>query len=397
MRSRFDRPVSRRWPVWVLLCVPPLLTACEDGKPKAAQAPMRKVEVAEAAAARIPLTREFVGTTAAIKLVEIRSKVKGYLEERRFTEGTDVKKGDVLFVIDQRPFLAEVEKTQADLEQYRAKLTFAEQQLERYKKLAAGSVASVQKYESVKSDALQATGEVAASQAALKNAQLDLEYTTITAPIDGRISDTQVNIGNLVSAEDTLLTTLVQLDPIYVYFSPSEAAYQDMAPYQAKRPLKVSMLLASGAAYPHQGTVDFVDNRVDTRTGTIKMRAVLPNPDKTQRPGQYVKVRVTLTEDHEAILVPAQSVAEDEAGHYLFVVDKDGKVERRKVKLGPTHAHHYVIDDGVKAGEQVVVRGLQKIHGGQRVEVTHAAKTGAEKTAGDKAAAGPSGPKPKSE
>ncbi len=407
MKSRRLWPMSMRKPVRTLLCIPLLLTACDSGKPKAKLAPKHKVEVADAVAVQVPLTKEFVGTTAAIKLVEIRAKVQGYLEERSFTEGTDVKKGDILFVIDQRPFQANVEKFKAELEQKQAKLTFAQQQLVRYKKLAQDSFASVQKYESMQSNALQAASDVAASQADLKNAELALQYTTIIAPIDGRISNTQVNIGNLVSSEETLLTTLVQLDPIYVYFSPSEAVYHEIAPYQAKEPLKVSMVLASGAAYPREGTVDFVDNRVETSTGTIKMRAVLPNPEKTQRPGQYVKVNVILTEHHDAILVPAQAVAEDEAGHYLFVVDKDDKLERRNVKLGRAHKDRYVIDDGVKAGEQVVVKGLQKVHGGEQVEVTQSVKTGAETAknertgtgnkGGDKKRAGPSGQKSKSE
>lgn len=372
-----------RRPAQALLGLALLLAACDDGGTQAQQqtaSPAPKVEVAEATSAQIPLTRAFVGTTAAIKLVEVRAKVQGYLEERRFTEGADVKKGDVLFVIDQRPFQAEVERSKGDLEHNQAQLTFAQQQLDRYGKLEADSFASVQRLESVQSDALQAAGDVTASQAALRNAQLDLEYSTITAPIDGRIGNTLVNIGNLVSAENTLLTTLVQLDPLYVYFSPSEAAYQEMVPYQAKAPLPVSIVLATGAAYPHTGTIDFVDNQVDAGTGTILMRAVVPNPDKAQRPGQYVQVQVTLTDQHQAILVPAQAVALDEAGHYLFVVDKDDKVERRNVKLGPLHQGSYVVDEGVKAGDRVVVSGLQKIRGGEQVEVTQAATAGAQGT-----------------
>ncbi|MEO1092259.1 MAG: efflux RND transporter periplasmic adaptor subunit [Pseudomonadota bacterium] len=390
MERRCDRPTLRRRPVWVLLGTPLLLTACDDSQPKAAEPPPQKVEVAEAASAQIPLTREFVGTTAAIKLVEIRSKVRGYLQERPFTEGTDVKKGDVLFVIDQRPFRAEVEKIQGDLEHNQARLTFAQQQVDRYQQLTADSFASVQRLESVQSEALQAAGDVTASQAALENAQLDLEYSTITAPLDGRISNTEVNIGNLVSAENTLLTTLVQLDPIYAYFSPSEAAYQEMVPYQAKGPLQASIVLASGAAYPHTGTVDFVDNQVDTSTGTIKMRAVIPNPDKTQRPGQYVKVQLTLTDSYSAILVPAAAVTQDEGGHYVFVVDESDKVERRNIQLGTAYEDRYVIEDGIEAGEQVVVKGLQKIRGGQQVEIAKAVKTRAEGKAADDAGAGPS-------
>ncbi|MXN64910.1 efflux RND transporter periplasmic adaptor subunit [Stappia sp. GBMRC 2046] len=388
--NRRDWMISIRGPALILICVPPLLAGCNESKPESKQPPKHVVQVAEAEAARVPLMRKFVGTTAAVKLVEIRAKVQGYLQERPFTEGADVRKGDVLFVIDQRPYHAEVEKFEADLEQDQARLKFAQQQLDRYGKLQKDSFASVQEYESAQSEALQAAGEVAASKAALRNARLDLEYTTITAPIDGRISNTEVNIGNLVSAENTLLTTLVQLDPLHVYFSPSEAIYQEMAPYHAKGPLKVSIKLASGAAYPHEGTIDFVDNQVDAGTGTIKMRAVIPNPDKTQRPGQYVEVSVTLADNHDAILVPAEAIAEDEAGHYLFVVGKDGMAERRNVKLGPAHESRYIVEEGVRAGEKVVIEGLQKIRGGEHVEIAKAPSAGA-----GKAQAAPAGEKPK--
>lgn len=373
MRSRMDWRILKRSSVWALLSMPIFLTACDDSKPTAAKAPTPKVEIAEAVTAKVPLMREFVGTTAAIKLVEVRARVQGYLQERPFTEGADVKKGEVLFVIDQRPFQADIQKATAELEQNQAELTFAQEQADRYKTLYSDNVTSAQNYETVQRQALEAAGAVKASEAALTNAQLDLEYSTITAPIEGRISNTQVSIGNLVSAENTLLTTLVQLDPIYAYFNPSEAVYDEIAAHQADEPLKVSMILANGAAHAHQGTIDFVDNRVDPDTGTIKMRAVVPNPDKTQRPGQYVKVQLELGEDDDAILVPAPAVAADEAGHHVFVLDKDDKVERRNVKLGTAFKDQYVIDDGVKAGERVVVKGLQKVRAGEQVEVTQAA------------------------
>jgi len=368
-----DWRILKRSSVWALLSMPIFLTACDDSKPTAAKAPTPKVEIAEAVTAKVPLMREFVGTTAAIKLVEVRARVQGYLQERPFTEGADVKKGEVLFVIDQRPFQADIQKATAELEQNQAELTFAQEQADRYKTLYSDNVTSAQNYETVQRQALEAAGAVKASEAALTNAQLDLEYSTITAPIEGRISNTQVSIGNLVSAENTLLTTLVQLDPIYAYFNPSEAVYDEIAAHQADEPLKVSMILANGAAHAHQGTIDFVDNRVDPDTGTIKMRAVVPNPDKTQRPGQYVKVQLELGEDDDAILVPAPAVAADEAGHHVFVLDKDDKVERRNVKLGTAFKDQYVIDDGVKAGERVVVKGLQKVRAGEQVEVTQAA------------------------
>lgn len=377
-----------QWPLWAALSVPLLLGACGESATTPAQAAKQKVQVAEAVAAQIPLIEEFVGQTAAVKLVEVRAKVQGYLVERPFTEGADVKKGDVLFVIDQRPFKAEVNKNKADLEQNQGRLTFANEQLKRYETLKDEGTASVQKYESTRAEAIEAAGVVAASQAALTNAKLDLEYSTITAPIDGRVSNTLVNVGNLVSAENTLLTTLVQLDPIYVYFSPSEAMYQKMAPFEAKGPLKVSMVLSSGATFPHQGAVDFVDNQVDPNTGTIKMRAVIPNPDKTQRPGQFVTAKVTLADNHKVVLIPAKAVAQDEGGRYVYVVDKDDKVERRSVKIGPEYKESYVVEEGIQPGEKLVAVGLQKVQAGAEVEVVETATSGAGKPDGDKTSAG---------
>ena len=396
-----------QWPILAALCIPLILAACDDSKTASEQSSKQKVQVAEAVAAEIPLTQEFVGNTAAVKLVEIRAKVQGYLVDRPFTEGADVKKGDVLFVIDQRPFQAEVDKNKADLEQNQGRLTFANEQLKRYETLKDEGTASVQKYESTRAEAIEAAGEVAASQAALKTAQLNLDYSTITAPIDGRVSNTLVNIGNLVSAENTLLTTLVQLDPIYVYFSPSEAMYQKMAPFEAQGPLKVSMVLSSGAGFAHQGAVDFVDNRVDPNTGTIKMRAVIPNPDKTQRPGQFVTAKVTLADNHKVVLVPAKAVAQDEGGHYAYVVDKDDKVERRSVKIGPEYKESYVVEEGIQPGERLVAVGLQKVHAGAKVEVVETVTSGSEKPDEDKTDAGnkdtgnkdtgPSGQEPKAQ
>ncbi|MGA9441853.1 MAG: efflux RND transporter periplasmic adaptor subunit [Methyloceanibacter sp.] len=369
MVSRFDGLVPIQLPVWVALCIPLFMAGCEDSKTATKEASKQKVTVAEAVAADIPLTQEFVGQTAAVKLVDVRAKVQGYLMERPFTEGSDVKKGDTLFVIDQRPFRAAVDQNKADFKQNRGRLDFAQEQLKRYEKLKDEGTASVQKYESTRAEAIEAAGELAASQAALQNAELNLDYATITAPIDGRVGNTLVNVGNLVSVEDTLLTTLVQLDPIYVYFSPSEAAYQKMVPFEAKGPLKVAMVLSSGETFPHQGVVDFVDNRVDPNTGTLKMRAVIPNPDQTQRPGQFVTAKVTLADKHAVVLIPAKAVAQDEGGHYVYVVEKDNTVHQQGVTVGSEYKASYVIEKGVKPGDRVVVTGLQKVHGGAQVEV----------------------------
>ena len=361
---------TARYAVWSLLLAFAALTACKHEAEKAQKpAPPPSVSVAEATAAAVPLVRQFIGNTAAVKMVKIRAKVEGYLDQRSFTEGTEVKSGDVLFVIDQRPFQAALDEANANLEQNKAALKFAQEQVTRYKKLAAENAASVQRYESAQSEELEAAGAVKSNEASVRTAQLNLDYATITAPFDGRIGDALVHVGDLVSAEDTLLTTLVQLDPIYVYFSPSDADYQEIQAYQAKGPLKVEMILAGDRVYPQDGKIDFVANQVDVATGTIKMRAVFANPDKSLRPGQYVQVRITLGENADSVLVPASAVSEDEAGHFVFVVDKDDKAARRDVKLGPAYKDQYVVAEGLKAGERVVTEGVQKVRGGEAVAV----------------------------
>jgi RND family efflux transporter MFP subunit len=365
------RPAAIRFAVFPLLLLSVGLTACKDQKGQTQKpAPPPSVVAVEATTASVPVVRQFIGTTAAVNEVGIRARVEGYLEQRPFTEGTAVKKGDVLFVIDQRPFQAALNEAKADLEQSKAALKFAQEQKTRYKKLAAENAASVQRYESAQSEELEAAGAVKSGEAAVQTAQLNLEYATITAPIDGRIGDALVHVGNLVSADSTLLTTLVQLDPIYVYFSPSDDDYQEIARYRAKGPLKVEMILAGDRIYKEPGQIDFVANRVDANTGTIKMRAVFPNPDEAQRPGQYVQVRLTLGEAPNSILVPASAVREDEAGRFVYIVGKDDKAERRGVELGPLYQGSYVVDDGVKAGERVVSEGTQKVRGGQTVTLT---------------------------
>lgn len=363
-----------------LLCLLLGLAACEEDKTQAQTATPPTVTVTEAVAQTVPVVREFVGNTAAVKLVDVRAKVAGYLEQRPFTEGADVKTGDVLFVIDQRPFQAALEQSQANHAQDQANLKFAKEQVARYKPLLKNNNVSKQKYENLQSQELADAAAVKASAAAVKNAQLNLDYTTITAPIDGRIGHTLVNVGNLVSAEDTLLTTIVQLDPIYVYFSPSEADYQEIVSYQSKGSQTYNLILAGDRLYPQEGKLDFVDNQVDPQTDTIKMRAVFPNPDKTERPGQYAKVQVTLGQQENAILVPAPALGEDEAGHYLYVVGADNKVEQRRITLGATVKDQIIVASGLKSGEKVITKGVQKVHAGLVVDPQLAAKTSTTET-----------------
>ena len=350
-----------------------LLAACDQPASQAKSAPVPSVVVSEAVSRTVPVSREFVGNTEAVKSVEVRANVEGYLVERRFTEGAMVKKGDVLFVIDRRPYEATLSKRQAELQQSQASLKFARQQVARYRPLAARSDVSRQRLEELESEAANAEAAVKAGEAAVTSAELDLNYATITAPIDGQVGETLVNVGNLISAADTELTSLVQLDPIYAYINPSEAHFKELEAYRAKGSQRYQMLLSDGSLYPQDGSLDFVANEVDPRTSTIRVRVVFPNPDRSERPGQFVRVRVTLGEKANAVLVPAPAIGEGQVGHYVYLVGKDDVVEQRRITLGPAYKDLYVVEKGLAPGDRVVVRGLQKVRGGQKVKIETAA------------------------
>ena len=357
-------------PLFALVLVLGLLSACEDQSAKSPAAPPAPgVVVGEVTKESVPLVRQFVGVTQAVKTVDVRSKVEGYLEERKFTEGADVKTGDVLFVIDQRPFKAEVEQNEADVAKNKANLAFAKKQVERYRPLVEKQDVSKQTFEGIQTQEKAALAALNQSEAALKNAQLDLGYTTIIAPIDGRIGETLVNIGNLIKVNDTLMATLVQLDPIYVYFSPSETQFLEIQDYREKGPLEYTIVLADKSTYDQKGKLDFVNNQVDQATGTLRLRAVFPNPEKALLPGQYAEVQVQLANNADTLVVPAPAVGENEGGYYVFVVGQDDKVEQRQVKLGAEYKTGRVVESGLKAGERVVVEGIQKVHDGQTVKV----------------------------
>ena len=363
---------SRRrtpWLVLGLLLPALLLQACEEDKSKsqAKTAAPTKVGVAEARQETVPLMREFVGNTEAVKTVDVRSKVQGYLAERKFTEGSLVKEGDVLFIVDQRPFEADLAKSKAELAQNQASLNFALKEVKRYEPLFKTGDVAQKKMQEIQEQANAAKAAVDASKAAVTSAELDLEYSSIVAPIDGRIGRAIIDIGNLVTVGNMVLTTIVQIAPIYVYFSPSEAQYLEIEKYRAQGPVEVTMSLADGSTFGEDGTLDFVDNVVDQSTGTIKLRAVFPNAQETQRPGEYAKIHVRLSERPNTIVIPAKAVSENEAGYFVLVVGADNKIETRSVTLGSTYKDQRVVESGLKQGEKVVVEGLQKVSSGETV------------------------------
>lgn len=314
---------------------------------------------------------DFVGNLKAVQEVEIRARVEGYLTKKAFEDGADVKKGELLFLIQPQEYKAELERAQAQLAKDRAALSFARSQVRRYEPLVAQDLAPEDTLENWRTTAEERQGAVKADVAAVKLARLNLSYSTIRAPISGRIGRRLVDVGNLVGAdEETLLATIVQIDPIYVYFNPSESLIPRIAPENRPGgPAQVRLRLSGGTEYPHPGTVDFIDNRVDPDTATITVRAVVPNPKKILVPGQYASVRLLLGKNPNALLVPERAVGTDLRGSYVFVLGPDNKVEQRYVHTGPLYERNrLLIEKGLKPGEQIVVKGLQRLRPGIQVE-----------------------------
>jgi multidrug efflux pump subunit AcrA (membrane-fusion protein) len=385
-----------------------LVTLASCGRQQEQQAmpalPPPVVTVAAVTQQAIPVYLDYVGTTAAVRSVDIRARVEGFLQKRAFTEGADVKQGDLLFGIDPSPFQAALEQAQAQLAgdeaaleraqaqlvRDKASLAFAREQVERYRSLAAQEFVTREAFDNYRSQADQAAAAVAADNAAINQAmaaikadraaitqaRLNLSYCTIHAPMDGRIGRTLVHVGNLVGGmQDTVLATVIQLDPVHVYFSASERDLPQIMKHQQQGAIAVTVVLSDQSPHPHQGKVDFFDNTVDATTATRKMRATIPNPEKTLLPGQYARVRLLLTQKSDALLVPAQAVGDDQGGQYVLIVGQDNKVEKRSIVAGATYRGMRVVEKGVQAGDRAIIEGLQKVQSGIVVQPKLAAPT----------------------
>ncbi len=348
--------------------------------------PPPQVTVAAAIGREINDWDEFTGHLEAVDVVEIRPRVSGYVERVAFTEGSEVRKGDVLFVIDQRPYAAEVARAEAGLEQARTRLALARSEAERAKRLLAVQAISREEYDTRVSASAQGDAELRAAEAALRTARLNLEWTTIRSPIDGRVGRAQVTRGNLVQAgapAPSPLTTVVSLDPIYMYFDGDEQTYLDrvgLAPRSERRGAgaaaaalrTVRMGLANEEGFPHEGTIDFVDNRLDPEAGTIRVRAVFPNHDHRLTPGLFARIRVAGSREYDATLVRDAAVNTDQDRKFVYVLQPDGTVDYRAITLGPLVDGLRVVRDGLKPGEMVVVNGVQRVRPGAKVAATKA-------------------------
>jgi RND family efflux transporter MFP subunit len=359
-----------------------LLSACgrnEAAVPQAAPAP--QVTVAQAISRKVTEFDEFTGRFEAVERVEIRPRVSGYISSLNFTDGSEVKKGDVLFVIDPRPYVAERDRARAQLAQARSQLVLAKSERERATKLLSQHAISQEELDTRSAGDEEAQANVAAAQAALDAAALNLEFTRVTAPISGRISRALVTSGNFVSNGQTLLTTLVSLDPIYVTFDGDEQAYLKYAKRAreaahgaadgTRDPVQVG--LADENGYPHQGTMVFVDNALDPATGTIRNRALLDNHERVFTPGLFARIRLLGGLQHEAVLVNDSAIGTDQTVRYVLVVGAGSKVEYRPVQLGPVIDGLRVVQSGLAPGETIVVNGLQRVRPGAQVQAQHVA------------------------
>lgn len=328
--------------------------------------PPPEVSVATVLSKQVRQWDDFTGRVSAIETVELRPRVSGYVERVAYQEGQEVKKGDLLFVIDQRRYRAELNRAQADLERARSEARLAQSQDARAQTLLEAKAISREEFDTRKAATAQGNAAVRAAEAAVASAQLDLQFTQVRSPIDGRAGRAVVTEGNLAQADSTLLTTLVSQDPMYVYFESDEQSflrYQELARKgertRTQNPVRVG--LASEQGYPHEGTVDFIDNQVDPATGTIRARAVLPNPDRIFTPGLFARVQLEGSAEFKAMLIDDKAVLTDQDRKYVYVLGPKNTAVRKDVVLGRTIGGLRVVEKGLAANDKVIVHGVQKV------------------------------------
>lgn len=354
-------------------------SGCSPAAPAQMTMPPPAVGVSVALGKEVTDFSDFTGRTAAVESVQLRARVWGHLEKINFVEGIDVKRGDLLFVIDQRPYLAAMERADADVGQSEARYKRLSGDLERAKNLVQSRALSREEFDKISGDVNEAQSAVRSALAMRQVAKLNLDFTEVRSPIDGQIGRAMVTVGNMIASGEsggTTLTTIVSTDPMHVYFDVDDAAVSaiDRLFREAKvknegRP-KLAMGLASERGFPHLGELDFTDNQVDSGTGTKRMRGTFANPRRDLAPGMFVRVRVPLGRAHQAVLASDRAVDTDQEQKIAYVVGKDDVVEKRAVVLGKMHGGLREFVSGLKAGDRVIVDGLQRVRPGVKVQPT---------------------------
>jgi len=367
-----------RWTLAATVASAALLAGCGPSGGAAQAPPPPQVSVAAVVEKRVKDWDEFTGRFQAVETVEIRPRVSGYIDKIAFKEGSLVKQGDLLFVIDPRPYQADYDRAAADLKRYKTALELARIESTRVQRLRESGAVSQEELDERTSTVAQAEANVAGAQAALESAALNMGFTRVTSPVTGRVSRAEVTRGNLVTGGNnggTLLSSVVSMDPIYLYFDSDEQAYlrymqmarsgERTSPRDATSPVHIG--LANEEGFPHAGTMDFVDNQLNPQTGTIRARAVFVNKDGLFTPGLFARVQLVGSDDYNAILIDDRAVNTDQSQKYVFLLGADNKVEYRKVKLGRVIDGLRIVREGLKPGDVIVVNGAQRVHPGLTV------------------------------
>ena len=364
---KFRRPVSSA----IIVALAWLMVAC--GKQNASPPPAPPlVTVAKPVVKNLVEHAEFTGRVAAVQYVEIRPRVSGYINEIPFKEGDFVKKGDPLFIIDPRPYQAVLDQAVGQLNLAQSAQNLAEENFKRAQELRATKVSSKQDFDVALSNRNQANSKLVSAKADAEAAQLNLDFTRITAPVDGRASRAAVTVGNLVQVDNTLLTTIVSVDPIYVYADVDERnwlAYAKMVregKLQSARTGEVSIDAGLGneVGFPHSGIINFVDNQINVATGTLQIRGQFPNGNGALLPGSFVRVQIPTTPSFDAVLISEEAVTSDQGRKFVYVIGADSKAERRPVIVGQMNDGLRIVREGLKADESIVINGIIRVRPG---------------------------------
>ncbi|HBV89735.1 MAG TPA: efflux transporter periplasmic adaptor subunit [Pantoea sp.] len=343
------------------------LSGCDKGVAQNAPPPPPEVSAAPVLIKPVSQWDNFNGRVEAVQSVQLRPRVSGYIDAVNYREGDEVRKGQVLFTIDDRSYRAALEQAKAELARARSQASLARSESGRSEKLIGTQAISREAWEQRRSAASQAQADVLAAEAAVDMAQLNLDFTRVTAPIDGRASRAMITAGNLVTAGDSasVLTTLVSQQQMYVYFDVDENTflnYQAMARQgQQRHALPVEIALVGEQGFPHQGKIDFLDNQLTASTGTIRMRALLDNQQRQFTPGLFARVRLPGSAQFEAVLIDDKAVLTDQDRKYVYVVDGEGKAQRRDIQPGAMADGLRIVKSGLQSGDKVIIAGLQKV------------------------------------
>ncbi|MFY0184015.1 efflux RND transporter periplasmic adaptor subunit [Stenotrophomonas sp. PUT21] len=349
-----------------------VLTACSGSHAEeAGMPPPPSVSAAPVLVKQVSQWDDFSGRVEAVESVELRPRVSGYIDKVNYVEGQEVKKGDVLFTIDARSYRAELDRATAELNRARTQAQVSRSEADRARRLSDQQAISTETWEQRRAVSEQALAQVQAAQAAVDAARLNMEFTQVRAPINGRAGRAMVTAGNLVTAGDSasVLTTLVSLDKVHVYFDADEGTflrYAQMArkgerPSERDSELPVKVGLSGEDGYPHEGKVDFLDNQVTRSTGTIRVRALLDNGDRAFTPGLFARVQLLGSGQFQAMLIDDKAVLTDQDRKFVYVVDKDNKAQRRDIQLGRNADGLRIVEQGLKAGDRVIIDGVQKV------------------------------------